>query len=548
MNHINPGEVIDFTREFEYFNYLQNKVYCEAELARVVYTRVVLSEAYGDNARKLIAINEAKAINKIKEIWSKFVEFVNKTGAKFLEKITKILINQQNYLKKYKEIILERVPKHIQVSYHGNYMTAVDRLLKVKIASFPDNLDDVAIDKDKNGSASDDEITASIVNHIFKKYNSTDFDKFDVGGSMADQFKSYFIGADKGDFNGYLDDNNIVKLKDMYNFCMNHKQAEDVIRADENMIKATANKIDAIWNQYTSKHPEAKKGEVPKTGGNQTGNATPVSGKGGVQTGGENNQESLFMNLRGLRYLNEEEQNNNNNNQAKNNEDKAKDAERAQENKDGDATKSDLQITSTNSNIANKAGSMNKDKEDNTEEKVKEQLDNNAQAAIDFFNKYIDKWRLVCSNILTAKLTVYQQIAKDFMNIIRAHVQSYVGSNDKDDIKNKKTEDEGIDYNKFIDGIDNNAKRFKNESKEKFIKDNIDYQLKNNSNIIDKLKDAINNGNATDEIFNRLKQAAVQLGNTAIRNNITKDKAEAVEIANSIIKGLGINHEFELKK
>lgn len=458
MNHINPGEVIDFTREFEYFNYLQNKVYCEAELARVVYTRVVLSEASVDNTRKLIAINEAKAINKIKEIWSKFVEFVNKTGAKFLEKITKILINQQNYLKKYKEIILERVPKHIQVSYHGNYMTAVDRLLKVKIASFPDNLDDVAIDKDKNGSASDDEITMSIVNHIFKKYNSTDFDKFDVGGSMADQFKSYFIGADKGDFNGYLDDNNIVKLKDMYNFCMNHKQAEDVIRADENMIKATANKIDAIWNQYTSKHPEAKKGEVPETGGNQTGNATPTSDKGGAQTGGENNQESLFINLRGLRYLNEEEQNNNNDNQAKNNEDKAKDAERAQENKDGGATKSDLQITGTNTNIATKAGSMDKDKEDNTEEKVKEQLDNNAKAAIDFFNKYIDKWRLVCSNILTAKLTVYQQIAKDFMAIIRAHVQSYVGSNDKDDIKNKKTEDEGIDYNTINKNANENKK------------------------------------------------------------------------------------------
>ena len=458
MNHINPGEVIDFTREFEYFNYLQNKVYCEAELARVVYTRVVLSEASVDNTRKLIAINEAKAINKIKEIWSKFVEFVNKTGAKFLEKITKILINQQNYLKKYKEIILERVPKHIQVSYHGNYMTAVDRLLKVKIASFPDNLDDVAIDKDKNGSASDDEITMSIVNHIFKKYNSTDFDKFDVGGSMADQFKSYFIGADKGDFNGYLDDNNIVKLKDMYNFCMNHKQAEDVIRADENMIKATANKIDAIWNQYTSKHPEAKKGEVPETGGNQTGNATPTSDKGGAQTGGENNQESLFINLRGLRYLNEEEQNNNNDNQAKNNEDKAKDAERAQENKDGGATKSDLQITGTNTNIATKAGSMDKDKEDATEEKVKEQLDNNAKAAIDFFNKYIDKWRLVCSNILTAKLTVYQQIAKDFMAIIRAHVQSYVGSNDKDDIKNKKTEDEGIDYNTINKNANENKK------------------------------------------------------------------------------------------
>ena len=95
MNHINPGEVTDFTREFEYFNYLQNKVYCEAELTRVVYNRVVLSEASGEKARKLIAINEGKIIDKIKEIWSKFVEFINKIAAKFLEKMTNLLVKEK---------------------------------------------------------------------------------------------------------------------------------------------------------------------------------------------------------------------------------------------------------------------------------------------------------------------------------------------------------------------------------------------------------------------------------------------------------------------
>lgn len=514
MNHINPGEVTDFTREFEYFDYLQNKVYCEAELTRVIYNRVVLSEASGERARKLIAINEAKVIDKIKEIWGKFVEFINKIAAKFLEKMTNLLVKETDYLKKYKEIILQRKPKHIEISYHGKYMTAVDRLLKVKVASFPDKLDDIAIDKDKDGNATDDEITASIVNYIFKKYNSTDFDKFNSGENMADQFKSYFIGADKGDTNTHLDASDCISLKDMYNFCMNHKQAEDVVKKDQNMIQATANKIDSVWNQYKKDHPEVEKADnATATGGNQTGNATPTSGEGGAQSGGENNQESLFMNLRGLRYIKEEEQNNNNqnnNDQAKDNEEKAKDAEHAQENKDGNATKSNLQIKNTNTNIATKAGSVNKDNEDTLEKKAKDQLEGkDSKAAVNFFNKYIDKWRQVCSNILTAKLTVYQQIAKDFMAIIRAHVQSYVGTNDKDANENKKAEDAGIDYNNIGEIVKNN-KKINNIVEKNQEADTSKMNKEEYNNYINKM---------ANEMYNEiLKQ------NPTMKNNITEDE------------------------
>jgi len=554
MNHINPGEVTDFTREFEYFNYLQNKVYCEAELTRVVYNRVVLSEASGEKARKLIAINEGKVIDKIKEIWGKFVEFINKIAAKFLEKMTNLLVKETDYLKKYKEIILQRKPKHIEISYHGKYMTAVDRLLKVKVASFPDKLDDIAIDKDKDGNATDDEITASIVNYIFKKYNSTDFDKFNSGENMADQFKSYFIGADKGDTNTHLDASDCISLKDMYNFCMNHKQAEDVVKKDQNMIQATANKIDSVWNQYKKDHPEVEKADnATTTGGNQTGNATPTSDKGGEQTGGEA-KESLFMNLRGLRYIREEEQNNdnnqNNNDQTKDNEEKAKEAEHAQENKDGNATKSNLQIRNTN--IATKAGSVDKDNEDTLEKKAKDQLEGkDSKAAVNFFNKYIDKWRQVCSNILTAKLTVYQQIAKDFMAIIRAHVQSYVGTNDKDANENKKAEDAGIDYNnigesfkKATDSIKdqtfNNVDDYVTASVEGFkgfFKTKSEEERKN----YEKFVERINNGTATPEDMKSHEQDKKIIIDGILNNGIVKNRKEAVEIANRVLDGLGYN-------
>ena len=555
MNHINPGEVTDFTREFEYFNYLQNKVYCEAELTRVVYNRVVLSEASGEKARKLIAINEGKIIDKIKEIWSKFVEFINKIAAKFLEKMTNLLVKETDYLKKYKEIILQRKPKHIEISYHGKYMTAVDRLLKVKVASFPDKLDDIAIDKDKDGNATDDEITASIVNYIFKKYNSTDFDKFNSGENMADQFKSYFIGADKGDTNTHLDASDCISLKDMYNFCMNHKQAEDVVKKDQNMIQATANKIDSVWNQYKKDHPEVEKADnAATTGGNQTGNATPTSDKGGEQTGGEAKEEqsgslivknSAFMNLRGLRYIREEEQNNNNNqnnnDQAKDNEEKAKDAEHAQENKDGNATKSNLQIRNTN--IATKAGSVDKDNEDTLEKKAKDELEGkDSKAAVNFFNKYIDKWRQVCSNILTAKLTVYQQIAKDFMAIIRAHVQSYVGTNDKDANENKKAEDAGIDYNNLSSAINKglNSKSVKNSNtKEEYIKNEIN-KIKEElgQENLEKYRKQFNS-NMSKEAYAQAVSAFTQKTDEIIKSGYAKDTNEAIEILQAIADGLG---------
>ena len=51
------------------------------------------------------------------------------------------------------------------------------------------------------------------------------------------------------------------------------------------------------------------------------------------------------------------------------------------------------------------------------------------------------------------------------MAIIRAHVQSYVGTNDKDANENKKAEDAGIDYNKF-DTYRKNSNKHKDYIKE----------------------------------------------------------------------------------
>jgi hypothetical protein len=61
--------------------------------------------------------------------------------------------------------------------------------------------------------------------------------------------------------------------------------------------------------------------------------------------------------------------------------------------------------------------------------------------------KVADKWKTVCSALLTAKLTAYEQISKDYMAIIREHVRSY-GGKDLKDKSTDKAKQAGTLYNK----------------------------------------------------------------------------------------------------
>ena len=56
------------------------------------------------------------------------------------------------------------------------------------------------------------------------------------------------------------------------------------------------------------------------------------------------------------------------------------------------------------------------------------------------FSEAANKWIRVCQALVSAKLTACQQIAKDYMAIIRAHVRSYVGADEKTKTGDKSAE------------------------------------------------------------------------------------------------------------
>ena len=61
-------------------------------------------------------------------------------------------------------------------------------------------------------------------------------------------------------------------------------------------------------------------------------------------------------------------------------------------------------------------------------------------------NKMSDEWLRICRIIFAAKITAVENIAKDYMTIIRAHVRSYTGK--KDDVIDNKTASKGTKYKK----------------------------------------------------------------------------------------------------
>ena len=88
------------------------------------------------------------------------------------------------------------------------------------------------------------------------------------------------------------------------------------------------------------------------------------------------------------------------------------------------------------------------DNRDSVSDETKQKNANDAKGMqASEFTKMTDKWNYICRIIIGAKLNAVQQIAKDYMIIIREHVRSYVGT--KNDTKDNKSASQGDDYSKY---------------------------------------------------------------------------------------------------
>lgn len=356
-----------------YEDYIQNKISNEEAIAYHLQQYIPINEIAYKNIR---AINESKIKDKIKTKWEKFLAFIRNIFAKFMEAMTNLFSNDKEYLEKYKDIILTKKPKKgNKVSMPGNYEEAIKRCINVKVPIF----DYDSYSKDlMQGESNDYE---AIVKSLMGSHGFV----YDKGKELKEQFKSYFLASTDNQINKEFSQLNFTN---MYNFCYNSKQIEDIKKKDEDYLNQSTTKI-------------------------QNAIATKIRER-------ENANESFYSN-RGT-YITEEDNNNTNTNT------------------------NAISQTSTYADDTKKLVISTDDAEKQVNNQTIDTNGKNAEESVSDLEKMVSKWNTVCGTIITAKCTALQQIYKDYMAIIRTHVRSYVG-NTKDTNDDKKA-DKATDYGK----------------------------------------------------------------------------------------------------
>ena len=369
-----------FLYEAEYRDYLDTKISNQNNIFRSIakYTgvnesSVVMLEAVGD---------------KIKSKWNNLIEFIKKIAAKFMESVSNILLNQKDYLEKYKEIILRKPPKNgMKFSYIGDYNVGIDRIINTELPLF--NYSAMAEHLKKEGEL-------PTIQEVILKDRSFDYDE---SKEMAENFKNYFIAADKGETSGTFDQ---LKMVDLYNFCINFNKIEQIKNKDMARLTNSTNAIQAAMNEEIRKagatnesaiFTEAEEQQISKPEGNTAQTTTTTTEDNKPKTKG-------------------------------------------------------VKITNTDA-IGQSSSYADKDKKDNNAEnnakgasgelKDKDGKVVTAEDAEKAVSDMAEKWIKISRNLITAKFTAIEQISKDYMEIIRAHVRSYGGQDlKKVDDRNEK--------------------------------------------------------------------------------------------------------------
>lgn len=394
MDIVQIGNKVNYYTQMCYYEeYLENKINNESILASKIRSHIPINES---SYKKVTAILEARLSDNIKSKWQKFIGFIKNLFAKFAESMTSFFTNNKEYLEKYKDIILRKKPKDIDYSYNGDYKTGIDRCINTPVPVYDGKYED-ALEKDVDADTESN--TLAIIMQGRNEF------KNDSASAASDNFKEYFMGQDKGEHKGKLTDLNFT---DLYNFCKNSDKINEIVRKD---LKYLDDSTDAIRKAIEEKFNAAKKNEqvlqnsssyVNEDTDSQSeeGSSNPTSNNGTTGNPGNNGG--------------------------------------AGSTKPDSTGKSNLNISS---DAVSQMGSMGDRKA--LDKETTDKFANKAVGSdkeLQKISSMITKWSTICRALISAKCTAVNQIAKDYMDIIRAHVRSYVGqSKNKEDNKSQDT-------------------------------------------------------------------------------------------------------------
>ena len=388
----------------------------------VAYNEFLITEAYNqtvmsDCINKAIHLAEGTMTtevltegftDKIKEMWNKFVTFINKIWHKFKEGFDKILDNDRGYLKKYQAIITQRKVKITELSM-PNYQA------KIIAATHAEQLNPSKIDDMLGGMSSylgSMQIPEAIKNYKGEETSQalkTGIETAFCGGSLDD--KDYNVSS--------------LNMTDLYDYCYDFKEKTlpdinrdfDAITKSATNFKRLCDELDAsnkkVEADITQEKEDArgeirKKSELVKDRREAITGGVPVSTDPNATAG----SNSVLRYYSGFMKLNEVNIGGNSKPDGSGAENKAGAA-------GGVSVNADSKFSKNASGLSGK--------EANRDDVANAKATTTSGFTSDDIDKAIKTYENVNMAIISAKQTICEKMYKDYMSIIRWHVRSYVG-------------------------------------------------------------------------------------------------------------------------
>lgn len=226
-----------YNEEAAYQQYLLNKAEVQKKLGLMIgEAGIICNEdaSYSEKISGLLNIQEGVG-DSVSDAWTKFKNFLAKVWAKFNEFIARTLNSDKNYLTKYKDIILNKKFQLENVEVDADYKVGVERLNSYQVRT-PNAAAINQIVAENNP-----ENMKAVQKLVLPEYNPSSNIEF------TDFCKMYFKGGDaaKNGTKHSLTEAN-VNMTDMFNYCFNYDKIRNVLNKNYGIMQKSGDAFIAM--------------------------------------------------------------------------------------------------------------------------------------------------------------------------------------------------------------------------------------------------------------------------------------------------------------
>ena len=480
---------MDYITETNVFLYNENKRFQQENFESYIKECMILTESTNAIAR-LKSFNEAENTSfgqKVKDAFKKFIDFIKQIFGKFVSRLQRFVQGNKKWLEKNKSIILNNPFKYEDVTTY-NYPVGIKRMVNAAIPAF-DNYDNI-----KDNLASD----KTCYEWMAKSINFNDF-AYDENVKFIDSVSEFLRGGK----DQIVIPANKLNLSDIYNYCYNYQSMTEGIQKDQKTLETALDNISKAIDKkaatMTADNSNQNNTSQSSSSNNTTNSNTNNSSQEDKPVTDVKEENAVFSNVYNT-YITEADgpsfgaakDSSNNGPQMK------------ASNGPGNAGSQDATAASNMKNV-NYNSKNSEDIQNQNTEKVN---NSNNTSELKAMSEACLRYRTGASAVFSAKLNVAEKCYKDYLKILIAHVDSYMGK----DQKNNKETDAPTDYR--------NTDEYKNLSSEEqtsvdkninSIKDESEKQVASGEDITKAVNSVIDKFVANRTISKKVGQSMKQM-------------------------------------